>query len=103
MELLLRDATHLTGLSDGHARSTAQLDLHCHARLRAGHLAKLAVRQPRGETDAPMAMARLKRRAFHQPRLARLCEHCAHGQSLEKSSPDDEALCNYGVITKEAA
>ena len=26
-----------------------------------------------------------------------------NGQNLEKSSPNYEALCNYGVITKEAA
>jgi DNA-binding response OmpR family regulator len=32
-----------------------------------------------------------------------LCEHLGHGQSLEKSSPDYEALCNDGVIADEAA
>jgi hypothetical protein len=26
-----------------------------------------------------------------------------NGQSLEKFSPDYEALCSYGIITKEAA
>jgi hypothetical protein len=50
-----------------------------------------------------MSMASLKRRAFNQHLLDRICEHLANGQSLEKSSPDYEALCNYGVITKEAA
>ena len=27
----------------------------------------------------------------------------ANGQSLEKSSPDYETLCNYGIIADEAA
>jgi hypothetical protein len=27
----------------------------------------------------------------------------SNGQSLEKSSPDYEALCNYGIIADEAA
>jgi hypothetical protein len=28
---------------------------------------------------------------------------CPNGQSLEKSSPDYETLCNYGIIADEAA
>jgi hypothetical protein len=37
--------------------------------------------------------------------LSRLCYRAAtaNGQSLEKSSPDYEALCNYGIIADEAA
>jgi hypothetical protein len=103
MALLLRDAQQWTGLSAGPARSKAKRAWPGTARLSAVHLAKLAVRQPRGETDEPLAMARRKRRAVHQHRLDRICEHVAHGQRLEKSSPDYEALCNDGVITKEAA
>ena len=30
-------------------------------------------------------------------------ELLANGQSLEKSSPDYETLCNYGIIADEAA
>jgi hypothetical protein len=33
-----------------------------------------------------MSMASLKRRAFNQHLHDRICEHLAHGQSLEKSS-----------------
>jgi hypothetical protein len=47
-------------------------------------------------------MASLKRRAFNQHVIERICAHLANGQSLEKSSPDDEALCNYGVIAEDA-
>ena len=48
-------------------------------------------------------MVSLKRRAFNQHLIDRICSHLANGQSLEKSSPDYEALCNYGIIGEEAA
>jgi hypothetical protein len=48
-------------------------------------------------------MASLKRRAFNQHLVDRMCEHLTNGQSLEKSSPDYEAFCNYGILTEEAA
>jgi IS5 family transposase len=43
-------------------------------------------------------MASLKRRAFNQHLIERISQHLAPGHSLEKSSPDYEALCNYGTI-----
>jgi hypothetical protein len=67
------------------------------------NVAKLEARQQRGDSDEPMSMASLKRRAFNQHLLDRIFERLANGQNLEKSSPDYEALCNYGIITKEAA
>jgi hypothetical protein len=67
------------------------------------NIAKLEARQQRGDTDEPMSMASLKRRAFTQHLLDRIVEHFANGQSLETFSPDYEALCSYGIITKEAA
>jgi len=67
------------------------------------NMAKLEARQQRGDGDDPMSMASLKRRAFNQPLLDRICEHLAKGQSLEKAGPDYKDLCNYGIITKEAA
>jgi hypothetical protein len=103
MEFLCRDAKPLTGLSDCQARSQAKLALHFHASLSAVNRAKLAARQQRGETAEPISMASRKRRAFNQPLLDRLCEPLANGQSLEKASPDSAALCNYGVLIKEAA
>ena len=57
--------------------------------------AKLEVRQQNGNPDHPFSMASLKRRAFNQHLIDRICEHLANGQSLEKSSPDYETLCNY--------
>ena len=67
------------------------------------NIAKLEARQQRGDSDDPMSMASLKRWAFNQHLLDRICEHLAKGQSLEKASPDYKVLCNYGIITKEAA
>jgi hypothetical protein len=100
---LFRDGKQFAGLTDGQARSQAKLDVHFNASLTAVSLAKLEARQPRDEADLAFSMASLKRRAFNQHLIERICEHLANGQRLEKSSPDYEALCNYGVITKEAA
>ena len=56
-----------------------------------------------GNRAHAFSMASLKRRAFNQHLIERICAHLADGQSLEKSSPDYEALCNYGVIAEDAA
>jgi hypothetical protein len=103
IEFIFRDAKQFTGLSDCQARSKAKLDFHFNASLSAVNIAKLEARQQRGDIDEPMSMASLKRRAFNQHLLDRIVEHLANGQSLEKFSPDYEALCSYGIITKEAA
>jgi SRSO17 transposase len=103
IESIFRDAKQFTGLSDCQARSKTKLDFHFNASLSAMNIAKLEARQQRGDTDEPMSMASLKRRAFNQHLLDRIVEHLANRQSLERFSPDYEALCSYGIITKEAA
>jgi DDE superfamily endonuclease len=103
IEFLFRDAKQFTGLSDCQARSQAKLDFHCNASLRAVTFAKLEARHQHGNGDQAFSMASLKRRAFNQHLIDRIGEHLANGQSLEKSSPDYEALCNYGIIADEAA
>ena len=103
IEFLFRDAKQFTGLSDCQARSKAQLDFHFNASLSAVTFAKLEARQQNRNYDQAFSMASLKRRAFNQHLIDRICEHLAHGQSLEKSSPDYETLCNYGIIADEAA
>jgi hypothetical protein len=102
IEFLFRDGKHFTALIDCQARSKAKLAFHCNASLTAVSLAKLEARQHRGEADLSFSMASLKRRAFNHHLIARICEHLANGQSLEKSSPDYEELCNYGTITETA-
>ena len=103
IEFLFRDAQQFTGLLDCQARSQAKLAFHFNASLSAVTLAKLEARQHQGHGELPFSMASLKRRAFNQHLLDRICVHLAAGHSLEKSSPDYEALCNYGVITEMAA
>lgn len=103
IEFLFRDAKQFTGLTDCQARSHATLDFHFNASLSAVSLAKLEARQQRGNVDQPFSMASLKRRAFNQHLIDRICEHLTKGHSLEKSSADYETLCNYGLITKRAA
>ncbi len=103
VEFLFRDAKQFTGLSDCQARSKAKLDVHFNASLSAVTFAKLEARHQHGHGDHVFSMASLKRRAFNQHLVDRICEHLANGQSLEKSSPDYEALCNYGIIADNAA
>ena len=103
IEFLFRDAKQFTGLSDCQARSKAKLDFHFNASLSAVTFAKLEARHQHGNGDQAFSMASLKRRAFNQHLIDRICEHLANGQSVEKPSPDYEALCNYGIIADEAA
>jgi hypothetical protein len=103
IEFLFRDAKQFTGLSDCQARSKAKLDFHFNASLSAVTFAKLEARHQHGNGDQAFSMASLKRRAFNQHLIDRICEHLANGQSVEKSSPDYEALCNYGIMADEAA
>src|ERR671916_518014 len=87
VEFLFRDAKQFTGLSDCQARSKAKLDFHFNASLSAVTFAKLEARHQNGHGDQVFSMASLKRRAFNQHLVDRICEHLANGQSLEKSSP----------------
>jgi DDE superfamily endonuclease len=103
IEFLFRDAKQFTGLCDCQARSHAKLDFHFNASLTAVTLAKLEARQHKGGAEASFSMASLKRRAFNQHLIDRICDQLAKGHSLEKSSPAYEDLCNYGSITDLAA
>ena len=103
IEFLFRDAKQFAGLTDCQARSQAKLNFHFHASLSAVTLAKLEARQQNGDAASGFSMASLKRRAFNQHLIERISQHFAKGHSLEKSSPDYEALCNYGTITETAA
>jgi len=103
IECLFRDAKQFAGLSDCQARAKAKLAFHFNASLSAVTFAKLEARHQTGNGDHAFSMASLKRRAFNQHLIDRICEHLANGQSLAKTSPDYEALCNYGIIVEEAA
>ena len=71
-------------------------------------LGKLEARQQSAGSQTGFSMASVKRRAFNQHLLSltkdeRISQHLAQGHNLEKSSPDYEALCDYGTITDRAA
>ena len=103
IEFLFRDAKQFTSLSACQARSQAKLHFHFNASMSTLILGKLEARQQSGGAQAGFSMASLKRRAFNQHLLERISQHLAQGQSLEKSSPDYQDLCNYGTITGRAA
>ena len=75
IEFIFRDAKQCTGLSDCQARSKAKLAFHFNASLSAANIAKLEARQQQGDSEEPMSMASLKRRAFNQHLLERIVEH----------------------------
>ena len=103
IEFLFRDAKQFTSLSACQARSQAKLHFHFNASMSTLILGKLEARQQSVGAQAGFSMASLKRRAFNQHLLERISQHLAQGQSLEKSSPDYQDLCNYGTITGRAA
>ena len=75
IECLFRDAKPLTGLTDCQARSQATLDVHFHASVTAVSLATLEARQQSAQAASSCSMASLKRRAFNQHLIDRMCEH----------------------------
>jgi hypothetical protein len=97
---------HLSLYSPSHERTFARwyaLEFHLSASFTAVSLAKLTARYQNGQAAASFSMASLKRRAFNQHLIDRICEHLAKGYSLEKSSPEYDTLCSYGPITEWAA
>ena len=103
IEFLFRDSKQFAGLSKRQARYKAKLDFHFNASLSAVTFAKLEARHQHGPGAQAFSMASLKRRAFNQHLVDRICVHLANGQRLEKSSPDYEAFCNYCIIAEETA
>jgi hypothetical protein len=80
---LFRAAQQLTGWCDSQARFHVTLACHCHASVTAVTRAKLEARQPHGDAGSSCSMASLTRRACHQHRIDRRCDHVAKGPRLE--------------------
>jgi hypothetical protein len=99
IEVLCRDATQFSGLTDSQARSQAKRHLYCNARLRAVTLAKRDTRQHNGDAASVFSMASLKRRAFNHHLIEPMSKHVAQGHSVEKSRPAYEELRHYGTMT----
>lgn len=104
IEFLLRDAKQATGLADCQARDRDKLQFHFNASLTAASLAKLeAQQQAGGQLREPFSIHSLQRRAFNSHLLDRIIAHLENGQTLNKSSPLYQTLCNYGTISQQAA
>ena len=102
IEFIFRDAKQFTGLGDCQARSREKLATHFNLSLSALNLAKVE-QAAANEPDAAFSMASLKRRMFNQHLIDRILSHLDCGQSLEKFSDEYSALCNYGIISQQAA
>jgi hypothetical protein len=104
IEFLFRDAKQATGLSDCQARDNEKLHFHFNASLTAVSLAKLeAQQQAGGQLREPFSIQSLQRRAFNSHLLDRIIAHLENGQTLNKSTPLYQTLCNYGTISQQAA
>jgi uncharacterized protein with NAD-binding domain and iron-sulfur cluster len=104
IEFLFRDAKQFTGLSDCQARDKDKLHCHFNASLSAVTLAKLETQQQAGGTlTEPFSMASLQRRAFNRHLLDQILAHLEVSAELTKFSPAYETLCNYGIISPQAA
>jgi hypothetical protein len=104
IEFLFRDAKEFTGLTDCQARNQAKLYFHFNASLAAVSFAKLeAQQQAGGSFTEPFSLASLQHRAFNQHLLDQIIAHLDTGAELTKFSPTYETLCNYGVISQQAA
>jgi len=77
IEWLFRAANQFTGLSDGQARSAGKRRFQCKARLSAVSFAKLEARQRSARPQAPVSLARLKRRYFNHHLVDRIVDHVA--------------------------
>jgi hypothetical protein len=104
IEFLFRDAKQATGLGDCQARDPAKLHFHFNASVAAVSLAKLeAQQQAGGQLTEPFSIQSLQRRAFNGHLLDRIIAHLEDGQTLAKSTPLYQTLCNYGTISQQAA
>ena len=104
IEFLFRDAKQATGLTDCQARDQQKLHFHFNASLSAVSLAKLEAQQHAdGQLNEPFSIQSLQRRAFNGHLLDRIIVHLEQGQTLNQSTPLYQTLCNYGVISQQAA
>lgn len=99
IEFIFREAKQFTGLADCQARSKQKLDFHFNATLTALNLAKWEAYQQR-DTDQPFvfSMASYKRRKLNHHLLERFIRNLDLDETLIKSHPEYQILCNYGTL-----
>ena len=99
IEFIFRDAKQFTGLTDCQARDEQKLDFQFNAALSALNLAKWDDYQQR-DTNEPFvfSMASYKRRKLNQHLIERFICNLGLDETLIKSHPNYQSLCNYGIL-----
>jgi len=99
IEFIFRDAKQFTGLTDCQARDQQKLDFHFNASLAALNLAKWEQSQQRQpDEDFVFSMASYKRRKLNQYLLERFIRKLELDETLIKSHPNYQSLCDYGAL-----
>lgn len=99
IEFIFREAKQFTGLTDGQSRDEKKMDFHFNAALTALNLAKWDAYQQH-DTAEPFvfSMASYKRRKLNQHLLERFIRNLGLDETLIKSHPNYQNLCNYGLL-----
>ena len=99
IEFIFREAKQFTGLTDCQARDEQKLAFHFNASLTALNLAKWEAYQQH-DTDETFvfSMASYKRRKLNQHLLERFIHNLDLDETLIKSHPNYQNLCDYGIL-----
>jgi len=99
IEFIFREAKQFTGLTDCQARDEQKLAFHFNASLTALNLAKWEAYQQH-DTDETFvfSMASYKRRKLNQHLLERFIHNLGLDETLIKSHPNYQNLCDYGIL-----
>ena len=99
IEFIFREAKQFTGLTDCQSRDEQKIDFHFNAALTALNLAKWDAYQQH-DTAEPFvfSMASYKRRKLNQHLLERFIHNLGLDETLIKSHPNYQNLCDYGLL-----
>lgn len=99
IEFIFRDAKQFTGLTDCQARDEQKLDFHFNAALTSLNLAKYEqFLEGDPEESFVFSMASYKRRKLNQYLLERFICKLELDETLIKSHPNYQSLCEHGVL-----
>ena len=99
IEFIFRDAKQFAGLTDCQARDAQKLDFHFNASLTAVNVAKWDQYQQRDVWEPfVFSMASYKRRKLNQHLLERFICNLELDETLIKSHPNYQTLCDYGLL-----
>lgn len=104
IEFIFRDARQFTGLADCQARQPEALDTHVNASFTALNLAKATLRRDSPRTQpVSFSIASLGREALNQHLLDLFIAQLDLDQTLIKSHPNFQTLCQYGTLVPSTA